>query len=854
MKLLFKIALNLLTVRKNRTIFAIIGISMGIFLLVSSQILITSVEESHRNSIREQYGDYDLVVGYQNSNQFLSNQDIEQIKNIDHIMDTSPFLYPYLGKEVEMQLSDYPSYVGFKDEKLAYEYPLIKIAEGNFPKEKEVLIPAAFAKSRQLEVGSYIEWPFPPNKTQKIKIAGILDANQRLNHVAIFQYNWLQSITNNMNNTTALLIKLDKPTNKGDVIKAINEKYPDIFIDKRKELDKERENIGGLKPIIQGLNIAVFIASGLIVISTLHMSIQEKQHELATLRLLAIHRKQIFLLILIEGCIIGLFSLLLGLIVGIISSMLLLDLVGHLMGLTTTDVTLSLPWINIILGSTAAFLILIISSCVPAYQATKLSPLVAYNQSNSVHQAPTKKRAIISSILSLSAVILFFANYLYFEEKILYVVIALLLFCSLFISIPLIFIISTSFYNCLPKQLYSPEWMLSSRNILRQMRRNSQIASILIVGIHVLIIGNIILSSLKEGEETFLKEQYPFDLSIISLNPAEDKGFSPKLFSQLQQMKELENIYFTNSVLLSTLNLPAHATGGNPELLVNEQKQAMLGIQGISFPFVNEKGTITVVDGTINEEDLGQNGVILTEKTSKQLGYKIGDEIETGKFDDVINGKKYEAKTFILKGIIKDEKLDYTLLTTDNIMSQQFGINSLYKIQININNSEKSSEIKANINKLLSNSAYSTAILYDQKQELEKLEKQSKQRLLILSVTVLLIILMAGIGLMNNTASSIRERILELAMLRALGSSKGQLMRILLLEGVFITSLVGIISILIATLIGCMFILALGSPVTSIPINLILSLIAASPLLGLLSVFIPALWITRQNITQMLTK
>ncbi|MEH6891923.1 FtsX-like permease family protein [Bacillus sp. JJ864] len=187
-------------------------------------------------------------------------------------------------------------------------------------------------------------------------------------------------------------------------------------------------------------------------------------------------------------------------------------------------------------------------------------------------------------------------------------------------------------------------------------------------------------------------------------------------------------------------------------------------------------------------------------------------------------------------------------------MSQQFGINSLYKIQININNPEKSSEIKANINKLLSDSAYSTAILYDQKQELEKLEKQSKQRLLILSVTVLLIILMAGIGLMNNTASSIRERILELAMLRALGSSKGQLMRILLLERVFITSLVGIISILIATLIGCMFILALGSPVTSIPINLILSLIAASPLLGLLSVFIPALWITRQNITQMLTK
>ncbi|NGY76346.1 hypothetical protein F6Y02_08380 (plasmid) [Bacillus megaterium] len=49
--------------------------------------------------MKKKYGNYDLIVGYQKSTLFLNNNDVDKINKFENVQQTSPFLYPYIGKD-----------------------------------------------------------------------------------------------------------------------------------------------------------------------------------------------------------------------------------------------------------------------------------------------------------------------------------------------------------------------------------------------------------------------------------------------------------------------------------------------------------------------------------------------------------------------------------------------------------------------------------------------------------------------------------------------------------------------------------------------------------------------------------
>ncbi|NGY76347.1 hypothetical protein F6Y02_08385 (plasmid) [Bacillus megaterium] len=67
--------------------------------------------------------------------------------------------------------------------------------------------------------------------------------------------------TSQDNHVTTLMIKLNDWHVKGQVINQLKKIDPKFFIDGQIKMDKEREQLGGLKPVVQGLNIAVLIGS-----------------------------------------------------------------------------------------------------------------------------------------------------------------------------------------------------------------------------------------------------------------------------------------------------------------------------------------------------------------------------------------------------------------------------------------------------------------------------------------------------------------------------------------------------------------------------------------------------------------
>ncbi|MCY7793618.1 ABC transporter permease, partial [Bacillus haynesii] len=175
MNLTAQLAWRFLKARRARSIFAVIGISLGVMLLIISQIMMTTLEQSNEKTVLEKYGDFDLVSGYNGSTKKLSAKDLQTIEGFPDVDQITPMLFPYASKDMPAAVASQPVYIGFKHHQLAMEHPLVSIGKGGFPRAQEVVIPARYAKAKGLDVDSEISFPFPPGDNVKVRVSGILN-------------------------------------------------------------------------------------------------------------------------------------------------------------------------------------------------------------------------------------------------------------------------------------------------------------------------------------------------------------------------------------------------------------------------------------------------------------------------------------------------------------------------------------------------------------------------------------------------------------------------------------------------------------------------------------------------------
>ncbi|MBO1001246.1 FtsX-like permease family protein [Pseudogracilibacillus auburnensis] len=840
MTLLVKTVVQFLLSHKRRNLFLIIGVALGVALIVVTQTLLASLEKSNEMVIKEQHGDFDLVVGYQTADRSVDADEIEVIKRMNEVENVSLFIYPYLNKETEMDMWEQPIYVGFEDEELALEHPFVSIAKGDFPKEGEALVSSTYAKQNELEIGSSIEMVFPPNGKKKVLISGFTEDNEALTNMAVFDYEWLQEATSNEGQTTAIMIKTDEIEHKQIVINQLRQLNHEFFIDERAEIDHERENIGGLGPIVQGLNFAIYLVSALIIISTMRMSVQEKQKELATLRLLGFEKKHVLSLVLMESLIVGLLSLLVGILLGLLLPLAFIDLFMDRMDVQYVE--LVFPWSNLLVSLGLFSLVILLSSLIPAYQASFAPPIVAYRGSANV-QTLSKKYTITSVLFIFTGVVLFFINLFFWHSKSMYIVNAILFLVCAFIGIPLMFALCGKFLELISKWVNIPvEGVLAARNLLRQLKRNVQLSAIFTIGIVISILGMVILTTVKNETTEIIKETYPNDLSVSSIYSSISDGFPYSFYEMVEAESSVDIFFYTNEVVFLILNLPSNQDG---------LSDVILGIAGTDIQYSLDSGNVITENGLSSEEELSENGVMLTEETANKLGYNLGDTIVVNVSDNL---QVEDKREFIIEGIITNAdhiNNDYRIFTSRKNMDDMFDIQTLYMVEMNIHQEDKGETVEA-IKSLLQNPEFTNTILYDRAEELAQLEEQFLQRVFILYMAVGLMIMFTIIGLMNSAASSIKERLEELSMLRVLGCTKKRLLSLLLLEGTFLTGTVGMLAVGFSVISAYCLLESLNAQTFhALPI-LQTGLIIASPIIGAVAVLFPALWATRQGVMKAL--
>lgn len=382
----FFIAKKQMLERKKQSILSIVGVFIGITVLIVSLGVSNGLDKNMINSILsltshisvyspENIPDYEKI-----------SSDIETIKGVKGVVptiDTQGII------KYENNIEPYVAgvkIVGYDLEKAIKSMDLEDyLVDGKIDLKdlKGVLIGKELAKATGASVGDKIKIITSEETDLEMKISGIFqsgfyeyDINMILIPLKTAQY-----ITYNNNTVGKLSIRLYNPYDAQKIIFDVAKKLPKTyFIGTWGEQNKALLSALTLeKTIMLVVFSLIAIVAGFLIWITLNTLVREKTKDIGIMRAMGFSKKNIMLIFLFQGIILGIIGIILGIIVSLI---LLYYIKNYAVGLVSSiyylkdiPIEISLKELVIIVG--ANFMIILISSIFPAYRAAKLENVEA---------------------------------------------------------------------------------------------------------------------------------------------------------------------------------------------------------------------------------------------------------------------------------------------------------------------------------------------------------------------------------------------------------------------------------------------------------------------------------------------
>ena len=382
----FFIAKKQMLERKKQSILSIVGVFIGITVLIVSLGVSNGLDKNMINSILSLTSHINVYSPENIPNYEELVKNIEEVKGVKGAVPTieTQGIIKYEGHGEPYVAG--VKVVGYDLDKAIKVMKLDDyIIDGKIDVEdkKSILIGKELAASMGAMVGDKVKLITSEETDLEMTVGGIFqsgfyeyDVNMVLIPLQTAQY-----ITYSDETVGRLSVRLDNPYDAQELIYDVARKLPtDLYIGTWGEQNRALLSALTLeKTIMLVVFSLIAIVAGFLIWITLNTLVREKTKDIGIMRAMGFSKKNIMLIFLIQGIILGI----IGIILGIIVSLILLyyiknyavDLVSNIYYLKDIPIEISLKEIAIIVG--ANFIIILISSIFPAYRAAKLENVEA---------------------------------------------------------------------------------------------------------------------------------------------------------------------------------------------------------------------------------------------------------------------------------------------------------------------------------------------------------------------------------------------------------------------------------------------------------------------------------------------
>jgi putative ABC transport system permease protein len=561
--------------------------------------------------------------------------------------------------------------------------------------------------------------------------------------------------------------------------------------------------------------VALFVGIFLIF-NTFSMLIAQRTRELALMRALGASRGQVTVSVLIEAVVIGLFSSLIGFVLGIgvaISLRKGLNAIGIALPGGATVIALRTFIVSLLVGVLAT----VVAALVPARRAARVAPVQAMRESGPAEDRSLRLRTILGAVL-LGLGILALVSGLSGDGTIQLVGLgAVLSFLGVATLSPLVARPVVGVVGLALVRLGTPS-RLGRGNAMRSPRRTAATASALMIGLALVAMVSTFGASAKTSLAGYVNRSLGAD---FVLHTDQFDTFSPVVAARLRERPEID--------LVAAYRFSKAKVDGK-----------LIDIQGVEAGPLVATLSVKTMTGDITSIDHGQ--LAISENVAKSRGLKVGQQVDvvwsrTGNKPMTI-GAVYATNLFAGDYLVGGSLLD------SNVTERLLGVVAV-TLKKGVTPSEGRKAVDAVADK------FPNLEVQDQAQLVQAQRKQIDGLLNVITALLSLSVLIALLGVLNTLALSVVERTRELGLLRAVGLARRQLRRMIRVESVLIAVYGAILGIVIGECFGWALVHALkdqGIDTFAVPFVRLLYVLVGAAVGGVLAAALPARRAARLNV------
>ena len=573
--------------------------------------------------------------------------------------------------------------------------------------------------------------------------------------------------------------------------------------------------------------IAIFVGA-FIIQNTFRILLLQRTKELSLLRALGTSKRQIYRLVISESLFMSIIGSGLGIALGIGLAVAVKEGLQYFeFGLP--DGPLVLTTEAAITGLIIGITVTIFSSLLPARKASQVSPMEAIRDSVSTPQRKSLlTRLLFGSIISIVGFgVLFGVLYDFldlptlsslqqvgFGAGVIFIGISVI---TPSITKPFVFIFD-KIYNL----LFGILGKLATENSKRTPRRTASTASALMIGLTLISLANVITTSFKAQAESLISEVILADYQVSAANVFASPGIPTGLSEELLQLDEVTKLSRTRATVVG----------------FNDRPLILGAVDETVFDLVKTDD----VSGD-RKDFLDENAIGILKQTAEREELFVGDEVVLTIPEE---GERTFTVSYIFDWTTQPPAEFFVLLENNSFFADESLDTELY-----FNVDKKTPELEEKINAIVDE--YPGVEIRDEDGLVEEANNQIQLLLNVIYGFLSISIFVALFGITNTLSLSVFERTREIGLMRAIGTYRKQIRRMIFIE----SSIISIFGAALGTSLGIFFAWSLiqtladeGFTMFAVSIPQTALWIGISIIAGVIAAILPAIRASRQNILE----
>jgi len=804
MRLMLKLSIRAIQRRPLRTILSMVGIMIGVAGILALGITNQASIRAITDIFEQSSGKADLMIIPASGSTNLPDNIISKTNGLAGVETVLPILMAQtsLAGQVDRETLDL-NFFGMESgglllygvdpilEPAARDY---EITQGRFLSSEEsgfeVVLVEDYAVEEEIDIGEYVEI-LTPNGLEKLRLVGLMakegPGNTNNGVFGVVPIGTAQQMFNRLGEFDQL-----------DILLAENKKN-DVEVSRVELQTRLGDDVSVTYPAGQGqrmqqmlsnyqigLNflsgIALFVGAFLIY-NAFAMTVVERTREFGMLRTIGMTRKQIITQVIMEALTQGIIGSALGAIAGILGARGLTRLMGPLLGADITS-DLVIPINVLILSMSIGVFVTIVSALIPSIQAGRVSPISALRVRGKSQEGWITRSGWKFGLVMLffSSIMLIWNPFSFDPQFILGSLTVFLMFGGVTLVIPVTIPIWEKITRPLISLVYGNSGLIGSRNTERAKIRTTLTLVALLIGVAMVLIVRIMTGAFANDLIEWIGAYLGGDIYVHS-----NVSLRADITSQLNRV---------SGVIAAT---PIHYQEVEIKIPNDDEET-------ITFMAVDPPTYTQVTNFVFVEHDVGKT-TLLTELNAGSaifISSVMAEKYNLGRGDELWIRTRGGFKSFNISAVVVDFYNQGLVVTgSRHDLRRYFRSNQVSTILIKAEEDAEIPELMARIDQIYGK----RYLLSLESNEVvrENIFNLLNQAFMMFDVMGVLAVIIASLGIINTLTMNIMERTQEIGMLRAIGMTRGQVIKMVLSEAGLMGVIGGLIGLLFGILLSRIF-------------------------------------------------